>query len=343
METQPNTRTLTPFVETLKVGDAVGHLNLALVPLRGEGHGQLDYLLAVEALAAGSLTVTEVSQGGTVPELLAHNEAARMVLLLDGEELVGAKQNRILNTSVLLAAQTKTRIPVSCVEAGRWRHSSETFSAGTHSPSKLRARKSRDVGRSLRETGRAMSDQGAVWEAVAENLHAVNASAPTMAMHDAVDQRRESLDGYLNALQYPVGSRGVCVLINAGFVALDLFDKPETLERVWPRLLTGYALDALAMLNRKDAPIERRGAAPILAGLGTLGCQPCPTVGIGEDWRFESTDFVGQALVAQGVCVHLSAFPNDNHRGSGEANRGQPIQPPSSRRRGRRGPADDIV
>ena len=135
----------------------------------------------------------------------------------------------------------------------------------------------------------------------------------------------------------------MCVLINAGFVALDLFDKPETLERVWPRLLTGYALDALAILGRKDVPIERRGAAPILAGLGTLACQPCPTVGVGEDWRFESAEFVGQALVAQGVCVHLSAFPNDNYRGSGETRPEQPIQPPSSRRRGRRCPPDDIV
>ena len=42
------------------------------------------------------------------------------VLFLEGEELVGAKQNRILNTSVLIAAHTKSKIPVSCVEAGRW-------------------------------------------------------------------------------------------------------------------------------------------------------------------------------------------------------------------------------
>jgi hypothetical protein len=38
----------------------------------------------------------------------------------DGEQLVGAKQNRILNMTVLVAAETEVTIPVSCVERGRW-------------------------------------------------------------------------------------------------------------------------------------------------------------------------------------------------------------------------------
>ena len=42
------------------------------------------------------------------------------VLLYDGEELVGAKQNRILNVTVLVGAGATLPIPVSCVEQGRW-------------------------------------------------------------------------------------------------------------------------------------------------------------------------------------------------------------------------------
>jgi len=41
------------------------------------------------------------------------------LLLLDGEQLVGAKQNWIMNMTVLVAAHTAVTIPVSCVERVR--------------------------------------------------------------------------------------------------------------------------------------------------------------------------------------------------------------------------------
>jgi len=55
---------------------------------------------------------------GSVPDLLVDNRGDVRVLFLEGEELIGAKQNRILNTSVLVPAHSKIKIPVSCVEPG---------------------------------------------------------------------------------------------------------------------------------------------------------------------------------------------------------------------------------
>ena len=225
--TANNRKTLQPFVETLKAGDPVGHLNLTLVPLRGERHGQLLYALSSDAFASGTLVVTEVSEGGSVPELLAVNQAQQLILLIDGEELVGAKQNRILNTSVLLPAASKTRIPVSCVEQGRWHHLSAFFSAGSHSPSRLRARKSHDVSRSYQAVGAARSDQGAVLEEVADNLRSSGSHSPTLAMHDVIEQRHESLDGFTQALAYPENACGVLAAINGRFVAMDVFDQSQ--------------------------------------------------------------------------------------------------------------------
>ena len=125
----------------LRVGDPIRHEALSIFPLFSESSSEVEYRLSDAALADASLLVEEISEGGSVPELLVENNGDVRVLFLEGEELVGAKQNRILNTSVLVAAHTKIKIPVSCVEQGRWGYKSHHFgSSGSHSPSKLRRR-----------------------------------------------------------------------------------------------------------------------------------------------------------------------------------------------------------
>jgi len=327
-------RSLGFAVKTLNATKAVGHDNLTLVPLSGPRAGRLDYILSAEAIEAGTLTITEVSEDGSVPELLAVNEGAQLVLLLDGEELVGAKQNRIMNTSVLLRRGSRTRIPVSCVEQGRWHHTTRNFASGGCSPSFLRQRKSRNVSRQLRETGQARSDQGQVWESVEESMASLCATSPTMAMSDAVRQRREAFEPYVNALGYPRGARGVIAAVNGRFAAADIFDRPETLECIWPRLITGYAMDAVACKSPDPGAASRsltaRGAMALLEHVGEIGCDVCPSVGMGKDWRFEAKDVVGQSLVVGRACVHLSAFPNDDlHKDNQRPSR---IVPPSRRR-----------
>ena len=44
------------------------------------------------------MTVEEVSEGGSVPNLFVENKGDIRVLFLEGEQLIGAKQNRVLNS-----------------------------------------------------------------------------------------------------------------------------------------------------------------------------------------------------------------------------------------------------
>ena len=319
--------TLAPFLQEVQVGNPLRHKQLTLLPLTGGSPSPLDYILAADAIAKGLLTITEVSEGGSVPELLVVSSADTLVLLIDGEELVGAKQNRILNTSALLPARVKTRIPVSCVEQGRWRFASRHFQAGGCAPGRLRAIKSHSVGRSLREEGRATSNQGAVWNQIACHLFRLDLSSPTAAMHDAFEQRRASIDEYLSALPCPADAHGVVVAVGGRFVALDLFDQPATLRRIWPRLLTGYALDALVESEPVSEEFSVGSGQALLQQVVAAACARCPTVGLGEDWRFDVETTFGQALIANGVCVHLSAFPRAAD-GRARPMDGQTLPPP---------------
>lgn len=97
-----NTSYVHEFVSNLEPVGLQTFANLAIVPLRGQASYGPAYLTLAEAMAAQTLTITELSTGGSVPELRVRNHAALPVLLLDGEERAGAKQNRALNTTILL-------------------------------------------------------------------------------------------------------------------------------------------------------------------------------------------------------------------------------------------------
>ena len=102
----------------VRVGDPIRHEALAVFPLFSAVDLGVDYLLSDEAIQAGSVTVEEISEGGSVPNLLVTNQGDSRVLFLEGEELRGAKQNRVLNTSVLVAAHSKTPDPGQLRRAG---------------------------------------------------------------------------------------------------------------------------------------------------------------------------------------------------------------------------------
>ncbi len=294
-------------VPQLRVGDPLAHEAVRLFPLfpatpPAAGPG---YLLSDEALAGGGAVVEEVGEGGSVPTLAVTVTAPAPVLFLEGEELRGAKQNRVLNTSVLVPAGARTVLPVSCVERGRWRYASKTFgSAGTHASPKLRGVLKGSVTRSARAGGGHGSDQGAVWAEVDRQMASHGACSETAAMSDTYESRRATMDDYRAKLGCPDGAVGLVAAVGGAVVAVDVFDAPATCRKVWPRLLTGLVLDAL------EAP-PAAGEADAAAAVAALAAGPwerVPAAAAGEEYRSgaDGSAWRGSALAHDGVLLHAS-------------------------------------
>lgn len=140
------------FLSKLELGELQIFKNMAIIPLFSSMNHTPQYLSLGEAMGKGLLTVTEVSQAGAVPELKVGNKADLPVLLLDGEELAGAKQNRVLNTTILLMENSETIIPVSCTEHGRWDYATPAFAeSGNIMSHRIRAKKASSVHQTLKE------------------------------------------------------------------------------------------------------------------------------------------------------------------------------------------------
>ena len=168
------------YLNHLKLDDKQTYRNMAVFPLLCEKETSCDYLLLDEALEADLIVITEVDESGTVPELKVENRSEKNLLILDGEELVGAKQNRIVNVTILIAAHATLTIPVTCVEQGRWTYQSQRFMSKERvMPPRMRMRKSAAVYNSLINNDSFTANQGETWDMIEEKLSAHYIDSPT--------------------------------------------------------------------------------------------------------------------------------------------------------------------
>ena len=306
-------------VQQLRVGPAACFENLVVVPLFGDTPQAFpDYLTLDQALAAGEARVTEVSEAGSVPELRFVNEGARPVLLLDGEELVGAKQNRVLNLSVMVAARASVAIPVSCVEAGRWRHVSREFmSEGRVQYASGRAVRGESVSDCMDASGGYLSDQGAVWEDISAKSVRMGTRSATSAMKSLYEDHAAALQAYQSAFGVGEGQLGAVFMLAGRVAGVDLLDHPRSWAALFPKLVGSYALDALdTAVAGTDAPAlpPQDSAAQFLADVAAGAEKRFPALGMGEDLRVSAASLRAAALAIDGGVVHLCAFPRNTAR-----------------------------
>jgi hypothetical protein len=292
------------FLDRLEVGEPFSHGALTVVPLLGPSEPEPDWLTLTEAGA--EVAVTEANLAGEVPTLAVQNDADRPVLLLDGEELVGAKQNRVLNTTVLVAAHTSVRIPVSCVERHRWSYRTPRFVGSEASLfASARAKKAARVSATLREHGRHLGDQQEIWRDVAEKTRAHRLESPTGAMRDFYERYVDEMAEARRALAPRPGQVGALVAMGGLWTGLDVLAAPGLFARTWPRLCLGYGAEAVG--------VEPTGGRPeadiILRAIARARIRTAPAVGLGAEHRIDEPGLAGAALRVDGRVAHLMVFP----------------------------------
>lgn len=284
---------------------------VSVIPLLGEGEGVgPEYVSLSEALEKAMIVVSEVCEEGYVPYLKVWNLSASKVLLLDGEELMGAKQNRVLNTTVLVPEEEELAIPVSCSERGRWRYKGKTFEdSNIIMAKKIQSLKSSSVSHSLEYLKSYDSDQGGVWNSI-DSMRAKYASdSHTAAMKHVYDEQGELLNFYVEEFPCVENQRGVVVFVDGELAGCEILSQNKPYRRCHEKIIKSFCID---LLHRK---IEKEGeegslekAKEWLASIGDWKSQRFHSLGIGEDLRLKNGVSHGNALLAEDTVVHFVGF-----------------------------------
>lgn len=288
---------------------------LAVFPISGP-----DLTVVFKAYGEGGAQVRELPHGASVNQLLVTNPLDVPVLLYEGEEVSGAQQDRTLDVSVLVAAGTQCVVPVTCVEAGRWdgsRHGEAFSPAPQTSYPELRRLKNR----ASRATGVAAAAQGAVWQEVAAKSARHGARGDSGAMRDVFEARRERIDE-LASIERREDQRGSVCCVGGRIAVLDFIGQPNAYAAMHAPLMAGYALDAVEHVTATPPSVDQ--VQTFVNAAVRAPHLRRPSVGMGDDARFETPQAEGSALLVGSELIAMTAF-------AAEA-RNTRVQRPSRRR-----------
>jgi hypothetical protein len=279
------------LIEGVRAGDPLRAGGLTLIPLlpaTEQVKRQTGYLPLEEALRRGLVTVTEQAQA-QVPELLATSTAETPVVLVGGEQVIGGLQNRVLNTTILVAAHVSQKIPVTCVEAGRWHDTgayaaypnvaddddapvsmdanvaqaptprrqtaARAFTSDEAGYASLRKMHSKAVTASLSSGRGHRSDQGAVWGEVSARMMSTGSYSSSDAMDTLykTPERANKLAETMGTLKRPDGALGFVAVVGAKVLGAEIFTDEALADAYWEKLARSYAVEALDATADGDA------------------------------------------------------------------------------------------
>jgi hypothetical protein len=212
-----------------------------------------NYMSLQDAMEKKKIKVTENMEGASVNELTVENISADTIIIITGEIVKGGKQDRIIDKDMLLKPKSgKVKLPVFCVESGRWSSrnaKSEEFNVQYNVATM-----------SLRKVVEKEADQQKVWSKVDE-INSKNKTVSDTKTYTAIDRSaafKTKLNAYLLFFKTRFSSEqdviGVVVASGDKVFGCDMFATPQLFKQNFDNLLHAYSTEAI--LNGKPPTIS---------------------------------------------------------------------------------------
>lgn len=291
--------------------------NITVIPIYTNSSLNKDILTLKKGLSLGLVEISECNPS-TVEKILVKNNSIVPLILVDGEEVVGAKQNRIINTTLLLPPKTTKEVAVSCTEQGRWEYNSY---GNKFVQSKYFANSDTRRGKSM-ALYENLSCQHTVWDSIHNLEIATSSKSPTSALNDTYESINH--DRTLSQFKCLDGQSGLIVIINNEIIGLELFVSSWLYSDFHDKIIRSYLIDNF---NNVDSNIINEynslkstisvldpnfnikyNINDFLADISFSNFKKESNVGLGDTIKFSNMYGTGSSLVYEDNIIYLNYF-----------------------------------
>lgn len=290
--------TLSSEIELL---DAQVHKNMAIIPIRTPKNYKFDILTLKKGFQLGLAKVKECEKS-TVNTLIVENKSSVPLLLVDGEEIVGGDQNRIVNSTILIAAQRKMKIPVNCTEHGRWGYKHEFVHSDYMADLRTRRLKAHAI-----HDGRNVQQE--VWRSI-DNLEADQSfSSPTQAMTESYENKKADMNEIVKSFEIIDGQTGVLIIVDGEIKGFEIFFSSEIYREYHEKILKSYLINT--EINESVFTIDADAALELIISVIESDFSQKPRIGLEKPYQFKNDEGIGEIYTYEDEMIHFSYFTND--------------------------------
>ena len=290
---------------SIELMDSQKYENVEAIPIKTDFFGKKDFLTIKKGYEMGLVEIKELDNS-TVNTVSCKNDSVVPLILIDGDEITGAMQNRIINETLLIPAKSNINIPVSCTEHGRWHtrgegEASRTFKTSLYSDNhSTRSRKSR-------ASYEDRDYQGEVWDSISEFESRSNFKSMTSALNDSYENLKDKQNDYLSKFHIEDGQNGVIFIVNGEIKGLEFFYNHSIYKQYHEKLCRSYIIEAIVEKKSVDN-IDRLELMNALENISDSEFKSQKSIGLGDNIKFSNDFGSGSGLIWEDELIHMTFF-----------------------------------
>ncbi|WP_297981308.1 ARPP-1 family domain-containing protein [uncultured Methanobrevibacter sp.] len=223
-------------IENISILGTQNFENITAVPIKTDYNYKIDFLTLEKGLEMGLVEVKEVSESGVVGTLLVVNNSISPLILFEGDEVVGSKQNRIITQTTIIEAKSSENISVNCTERGRWLYTDNFRKSNNFANHNTRSHLTADKFYNK-------SSQMNVWREIDELQTRHNFRSDTSSMAETYEKVNVEIEDALKNFNTVEGQNGIIVFINGEIKGIEIFYNPSIYEVYHEKILKSYIID----------------------------------------------------------------------------------------------------
>lgn len=272
--------------------------NLMLYPIKNGSDNEIVSPATIDGIIENNKGEFREIDVPDVNRILFDNHGDSPVLMIDGEEITGSLQNRIIAQSTIVEAHSKNKIPVICAEERRWKEIGG-FKTGYCSYPRIRS--------ILASFVHKRNDlQKEVWKEIDRKITITKTRTKTSSMHEIFENLNDEVERYLEGFEtLNHNTIGFIGIAGNKILGCDIFCSPGVYQKFEEKLLRSYILDAIEYQRSQNKTPNVKDFWN--AAIHSFSETETKTKIAHKSLRYGKV--TGQILFYNRVPVHLSAFP----------------------------------